>query len=51
VDANTFTKLAEKVQTNVVCLPETDGNCFWDSRELLTVEFMQQGTTIMSEAL
>jgi hypothetical protein len=46
VDAHTFTKQAKKSLN--VC-QEADGNCFWDRKGVLMVEFMQQGTKITSE--
>jgi hypothetical protein len=49
VDAHTFTKQVKKVSINIVCLPESDGNCFLEQERVLMMEFMQQMTTI-SEA-
>jgi hypothetical protein len=43
-----FTKQAVKVYTNVVC-QKAGGNCFWDRKGGLMVEFMQQGTIITSD--
>jgi hypothetical protein len=47
MDAHTFIEQAKNVQTNVVRkLMETD---FWDRKGVLMVEFIKQGTTIMSQ--
>jgi hypothetical protein len=48
VDTYTFTKQAEKVSTNVACR-WLMAAVFWDRKGVLMVEFMQEGTTVMSE--
>jgi hypothetical protein len=51
VDAHTFSKQAETVWTNVVCLPESWWQLFpgTDRKVVLRVEFMQQETTVTSQ--
>jgi hypothetical protein len=44
---HTFTKQAKQVQT--LSARKLMASVFWDRDEVLMVEFMQQGTTIMSE--
>jgi hypothetical protein len=48
--AHTFTNQAEQILTGV-CLParELMASIFWGRLEMLMVEFIQQGTTIMSD--
>jgi hypothetical protein len=48
VDAHTFTKLADKVLTNVIC-QKGDGSCFLGYERVLMVEFKQQWITITSK--
>jgi hypothetical protein len=48
VDAHTFTKQAEKVQTNAVC-QKADATVFWDRKGVLMVEFIHQRATVTSE--
>jgi hypothetical protein len=38
----------EKFRQTSAC-QKADGDCFWDRKGVLMVEFMQQGTTITSE--
>jgi hypothetical protein len=49
VDAYTFTKEVENL--NKHCLPARKlmATVFWDWKGVVTVEFMQKGTTITSE--
>jgi hypothetical protein len=51
VEAHTFTKQAIKLKQTSAC-QKADGNCFLrqDWKGVVMVEFMQQETTIMSEA-
>jgi hypothetical protein len=51
VDAHTFTRQAEKKFKQMLsACQKADGNCFLgQEKKVLTVEFMQQGTTIMSK--
>jgi histone-lysine N-methyltransferase SETMAR len=48
MDASTFTKEPEQFKQMSAC-QKADGNCFLGQERVLKVEFMQQGTTIMSE--
>jgi hypothetical protein len=47
VDAHTFAKEAEKVETNIC--QKADASVSWDRKGVLMVEFMEQMTTVMSE--
>jgi hypothetical protein len=51
VEAHTFTKQAEKLKQMLSACQKADGKCFLeqDRKGVVMVEFMQQGTTIMSE--
>jgi hypothetical protein len=42
-------KKPNKFKQTLSACQKADGNFFWDKKEVLMVEFMQQGTTITSE--
>jgi hypothetical protein len=48
VVAHTFTKQAKKI-SKTLSVRKLMATVFWDRKGVLTVEFMQQGTTITSE--
>jgi histone-lysine N-methyltransferase SETMAR len=48
VDAHTFTKQADKLETNAIC-QKAVGTCFLEQKRVLMVSFVQQGTIITPE--
>jgi hypothetical protein len=50
VDAQTFTKQAEKVKKKIKSVRKLMAIVFWDRKRVLMVKFMQQGTILTSQA-
>jgi hypothetical protein len=49
MDAHTFTKQAEKVETNVCFARKLMTAAVWENKGVLMVEFKKQVTTVTSE--